>query len=37
MILNMRVGHDWLEREFGIRPRVGWMLDAFGHSENNAA
>ena len=32
MILNMHVGHQFLKKEFGIRPRVGWMIDAFGHS-----
>lgn len=37
MILNMHVGHSFLWKEFGTRPRVGWMLDAFGHSEGNAA
>jgi hypothetical protein len=37
MIANMHIGHSFLQKEFGVRPRVGWMLDAFGHSEANAA
>lgn len=24
MINNMMVGHDFLNREFGVTPRVGW-------------
>jgi alpha-mannosidase len=31
-INNMIVGHDFLMREFGVRPRVGWHIDPFGHS-----
>lgn len=37
IIVNMHIGHNFLWKEFGIRPRVGWMLDSFGHSEANAA
>jgi alpha-mannosidase len=37
MIVNMWKGHSFLQKEFGYRPRVGWMLDAFGQSEANAA
>lgn len=37
MILNMQIGHQFLYEEFGIRPRIGWMLDEFGHSAANAA
>lgn len=33
----MQTGHQFLQKEFGIRPRVGWMPDAFGHSSANAA
>jgi alpha-mannosidase len=33
----MHVGHQFLQKEFGIKPRVGWMIDAFGHSAGNAA
>ena len=37
MILNMYIGHQFLQREFGVKPHVGWMVDAFGHSQANAA
>lgn len=37
MILNMHIGHEFLFKEFGVRPKIGWMLDAFGHSDGNAA
>lgn len=33
----MHMGHSFLKKEFGVTPKVGWMLDAFGHSETNAA
>lgn len=36
MINNMAIGHSFLMKEFGVKPRVGWHLDAFGHSSTNA-
>ena len=33
----MYIGHQFLLKEFGVRPRVGWSIDAFGHSAANAA
>jgi len=35
---NMMLGHEFLEREFGdyARPRCGWHIDTFGHSNANA-
>jgi len=36
MINNMHIGHDFLKQEFGVVPRVGWHVDAFGHSSTNA-
>jgi alpha-mannosidase len=37
IINNMYIGHGFLKREFGITPKVGWMIDAFGHTSANAA
>lgn len=36
MINNMMMGHDFLLEEFGIKPRIGWQIDPFGHSNTNA-
>ena len=35
--MQMYLGHQFMKKEFGIVPRVGWMIDAFGHSSTNAA
>jgi hypothetical protein len=24
MINNMKIGHEWILQEFGIKPRIGW-------------
>ena len=36
MIENFRTGHDFLMREFGVRPKIAWHVDAFGHSTTTA-
>lgn len=36
LINNMYLGHKFLKSEFGIAPKIGWMIDAFGHSAANA-
>ena len=36
IILNMHKGHEWLQKEFGFTPKVGWMLNQAGHSLTNA-
>jgi hypothetical protein len=36
MINNMKVGHDFLRKEFdGYAPTIGWHVDPFGHSTFN--
>ena len=35
MMNNMMIGHEFLEREFNFRPKVGWHIDPFGHSNAN--
>lgn len=35
--MQMYLGHQFLKKEFGVVPRVGWMIDSFGHSSTNAA
>jgi hypothetical protein len=36
MINNMQHGHEFLKSEFGVVPKIGWHIDAFGHSSTNA-
>jgi len=36
IIGNFYKGHSWLKDEFGLSPRIGWNLDAFGHTESEA-
>jgi len=36
IIDNMQMGHSFLKKEFGVVPRVAWLLDSFGHSIGNA-
>ena len=32
----MMKGHLFLKKEFDVTPRIGWLLDSFGHSSANA-
>lgn len=36
MIDNMQIGHDFVLKEFGVKPSIGWQIDPFGHSNTNA-
>jgi alpha-mannosidase len=36
IIDNMMIGHRFLKEEFGVTPRVAWLVDSFGHSSGNA-
>ena len=36
LINNVMIGHQFLENELNITPRVGWNLEAYAHSNTNA-
>ena len=33
VIRNFELAHEWLDSEFGVKPKVGMQLDPFGHSK----
>lgn len=35
MINNMMKGHEFILKEFGVKPNIGWHVDPFGHSSAN--
>ena len=37
MIDQTTLGHQFLQRELGVIPKVGWQLDPFGHSATQAS
>eukprot|EP01116_Phalansterium_solitarium_P019911 TRINITY_DN5728_c0_g2_i1.p1 TRINITY_DN5728_c0_g2~~TRINITY_DN5728_c0_g2_i1.p1 ORF type:complete len:1012 (-),score=366.51 TRINITY_DN5728_c0_g2_i1:80-3115(-) len=37
IIDQMTEGHDFIFNTFGVRPRIGWHIDPFGHSSAHAA
>lgn len=36
MVENMQIGHEFVLKNFGVKPRIGWQIDPFGHSNTNA-
>ena len=28
----MQLGHEYLRKTFGVRPKIGWQIDPFGSS-----
>lgn len=31
------MGHNFLKKEFGVTPKIGWMVDSHAHTAANAA
>ncbi|KAJ8385504.1 hypothetical protein AAFF_G00185400 [Aldrovandia affinis] len=36
LIDQLLEGHQWLERNLGVKPKTGWAVDPFGHSPTMA-
>ncbi|XP_041106514.1 alpha-mannosidase 2-like [Polyodon spathula] len=36
MIDQLLEGHQWLEKNLGVKPKTGWAVDPFGHSSTMA-
>ena len=36
IINNFMIGHEFLQKEFGVIPKIGWNIDDFGHSDANS-
>jgi len=33
ILFQMSLGHGWLEKHFGVKPKIGWQIGNAGHSE----
>lgn len=36
MVHNAFMGHEWVLKNLGVIPKVGWQIDSFGHTATNS-
>ncbi len=37
MIDQTTLGHQFIKKQFGVSPKIGWQIDPFGHSATQAS